>query len=67
MSEVAGQCDIQAEVCDRVRDIRYICEAHGWADLVYLLDMVAHEMHSRMATATQVSVELGDVAVQRRH
>ncbi|WGD29847.1 hypothetical protein AncyloWKF20_19165 [Ancylobacter sp. WKF20] len=67
MSGVAGQCDIKAEVCDRVRDIRYICEAHGWTDLVYLLDMVAHEMQSRMETPTEVSVESGDVAVQRRH
>lgn len=53
------------ELCQRLGDIRYVCEASGWSDLVYLLDLVAHELKARLTTPPDVQVEVCDVAINQ--
>ncbi|WP_428031791.1 hypothetical protein [Ancylobacter sp.] len=48
-------------ICERMSDLRYVCEAHGWSDLLYLLDIVGHELKTRLAPPPQMSVDLSDV------
>lgn len=54
-------CDVPHELCDRMSDLRYVCEARGWADLLYLLDIVAHELKTRLAPPPEVHVEPTDM------
>lgn len=46
---------------ERITDVRYVCEAQGWTDLLYLLDIVRHELQIRLAPSPQMSVDLPDV------
>lgn len=51
-------------LCERISDLRYVCEAQGWDDLLYLLDIVGHELKVRLASPPQVCVDLADVPRQ---
>lgn len=49
---------------ERISDVRYVCEAQGWNDLLYLLDIVRHELKVRLAPPPQVCIDLTDVPTQ---
>jgi len=51
-------------LCERISDLRYVCEAQGWTDLLYLLDIVGHELKVRLGPPPQVCVDLADVSTQ---
>lgn len=65
MGDGEGICDVPHELCQRMSDLRYVCEAQGWADLLYLLDIVAHELKRRLAPPPEVHVEPPDVVAQQ--
>ena len=46
---------------ERISDVRYVCEAQGWNDLLYLLDIVRHELKVRLAPSPDVGVNAPDV------
>lgn len=54
--------DLPSVLHERIDDVRYVCEAHGWGDLLYLLDIVGHELKTRLAASTQMSVDLSDAS-----
>lgn len=61
MGDGEGTCDVPHELCTRMSDLRYVCEAQGWDDLLYLLDIVANELKARLAPPPEVHVQPPDV------
>jgi len=64
MAEENASTCILKEMAERLADIRYVCEANGWNELIYLLDMIGHQMQARLAPSSQVSVEPSNIPAQ---
>ena len=46
---------------ERISDLRYVCEAQGWTDLLYLIDIVGHELKVRLAPSPDMGINAPDV------
>lgn len=46
---------------ERIEDVRYVCEAQGWTDLLYLIDIVRHELKVRLTPSPEMGVNATDV------
>lgn len=56
-----GRVNLPCVLNERIDDVRYVCEAQGWTDLLYLIDIVRYELKVRLAPSAEMSINASDV------